>query len=132
MRNTKNKMMKKIDRAVEGNRNHLHSNILQIPVETGLIGFAVYLAWMVLALRDAIRFMRRTRAGPLVEATPAVALLLALVALLANGLVEYNFSDAEIVLIYGLVMGAAAAGCLHLTAPSGTSTARSASPSAGT
>jgi O-antigen ligase len=110
-----NKMMKTVDRAVEGKRNHLHSNVLQIIVEMGIVGFCVYLVWMVLAFRDAIRFVWRTRAGPAVEAIPPVSLLLALVALVGNGVVEYNFSDAEVVLIYGLVMGCTAAGCLRLS-----------------
>jgi len=109
-----NEMMKKIDRAVEANRNHLHSNVLQVLVETGLIGLAVYLVWMVLALWDAIRFVRRTRAGPAVEGIMALSVLLVLVALIANGVVEYNFSDSEVVLVYGLVIGAAAAGCRRL------------------
>jgi len=109
-----NKMMKKIDRAVEGGRNHLHSNIVQVVVETGFIGLTVYLVWMLLALWDAIRFVKRTRAGPAVEGIMALSVLLVLVALIANGIVEYNFSDAEVVLVYGLVIGAAAAGCHRL------------------
>ena len=111
-------LMKKIDRAVEGNRNHLHSNICEVLVETGVIGFVVYLLWMGMALRDAVRFVVRTRAGPVVEAVQAQALLLALLAVVANGIVEYNFSDAGIILIYGLTLGGVAAGCLRLSARS--------------
>jgi hypothetical protein len=40
----------------------------------------------------------------------SLGLLLALFALMCNGLVEFNFADAEIVVIYAMLMGCIAAG----------------------
>jgi hypothetical protein len=39
-----------------------------------------------------------------------------LLALLVNGVVEYNFGDAELVLLYAFIMGAAAAGIRRVSA----------------
>ncbi len=92
---------------VEPNRNHLHSNLFQIRVEMGWLGFAFYVAWMSKALLDALGFLVFAR-GP--DQRAARFILFALFALMLNGLVEYNFGDGEIVLLYGLLMGCAAAG----------------------
>lgn len=123
-RSLTNRMMRRIDRHVEINRDHLHSNVIQILVESGMVGFAAYVLWMARALADAIRLRRRAAAMSAEAAGLATALLLALIGLLANGLVEYNFGDSEIVMIYGLVMGCAAAG-LRWGQPSSPSQIRS-------
>ena len=101
-------MMKKANRWIEPNRDHLHSNPIQVLVDTGIIGFAFYLLWMIRAVYDTILYRRRAAHGP-DSKWMAAALLAGLVALLVNGLVEYNFGDGEIVLMYGFIMGAAAA-----------------------
>ena len=95
---------------VEPNRNHLHSNPAQILVETGWIGFALYMMWMSKGVADGVRFAWRAKALARRDEFSAAILLLMLIALLLNGLVEFNFADAEIVLIYGLSMGCIAAG----------------------
>ncbi len=92
---------------VEPERNHLHSNLVQVWVATGWLGLAVYLAWMARVLWDGMRGVLRRRGGP--EAGIAIVALLMFVALLLNGLVEYNLADAELVLVYGVLMGALAA-----------------------
>ena len=83
---------------LEKNQNHLHSNLVEVAVELGWLGFAAYLAWMALAFRAAAR--RREPDDPL-SAIPMLLLL----SLFLNGLVEYNLVDGETVLIYGLAMG---------------------------
>lgn len=110
-RSLTNEMMRDIAPEVEASRDHLHSNILQVLVATGWLGLAAYLAWMVRAVRDAWVFARRSAPGEQVLAT---ALFLMLAALLANGLVEYNLGDSELVLPYAMIMGCAAAGCRRL------------------
>jgi O-antigen ligase len=102
-------------RKVEKNRNHLHSNPMEVLVETGWLGFGIYLAWMAVALRDSWMCVRS--AADRRQRAWAVGLLAMFVALLANGLVEYNFGDAELVLVYGFVMGAAARGRLGWRTP---------------
>ncbi len=105
-----NEMMVEIAENVERNRNHLHSNIAEIIVETGWIGFAIYVAWMAKALWDSAAFHIAVRRKTPEEAINSLALLAVLCALLLNGLVEFNFADGEIVLIYCLAMGCSVAG----------------------
>jgi O-antigen ligase len=97
-------MMARVTRRVEPNRNHLHSNIAQILVETGVVGLFVYVMWMAVSIGQAVVVARRTagRAGP--EHVMALVLLLMLVGLIGNGLVEYNFGDGELILVYGMIM----------------------------
>ena len=108
-----NDMMREIAPEVEHNRDHLHSNVAQVLVATGWLGFVVWLGWMAAGLVDGIRFLRRTRDAEGDDEIGAVILLLMLLALLLNGLVEYNFGDGELVLVYGLVMGCMNAGRLR-------------------
>ena len=86
---------------LEKRQNHLHSNIVQVTIELGFLGLAVYLAWMALSL---CRASRRVCHGDPVSALP----LLLLTSLFLNGIAEYNLIDGETVLLYGLAMGLAA------------------------
>ncbi|MBN1670211.1 MAG: O-antigen ligase family protein [Kiritimatiellae bacterium] len=90
---------------MEKGRHHLHSNPVQILVETGWPGLGVFLAWLVQALVTAVRLVRRTRVGPPAAHLVATAYLLMLAGLLANGLVEYNFGDTELLTVYAVMMG---------------------------
>ena len=91
---------------LELNQNHLHNNFLQVLVELGWAGLAVYLAWMAVSFRAVIRRARtpwaEERDG---DALLRTAPLLVLSALFLNGFVEYNLADAEVTLLYGLAMG---------------------------
>lgn len=84
---------------VEPRRDHLHSNIVETAVALGWPGLALYLAWMAVVLADAWQAGGSPR-----------PLFWMVLALLLNGLVEYNLADAEIVVIFGLLAGLAAAG----------------------
>jgi O-antigen ligase len=125
-RSLTNERMRKIAPEVEPERDHLHSNVAQILVEAGWLGFCLYLAWMAAAVADAVRLARRGGGGADSLRALGAVLLMTLVGLLANGLVEYNFGDGEIVLIYGFVMGCAAGGLRAARAPCETSSGRSA------
>lgn len=109
-RSLTNDMMREIAPEVEADRDHLHSNIFQVLVATGWLGLAVYLVWMALAVRDSWRFRRLAQEDEHREKTLALGLFMMLSVLLANGLIEYNLGDAELVLLYGLILGSAAAG----------------------
>lgn len=111
-----NEMMKKVAPNVEDNRTHLHSNPVEIIVETGWIGFTVYIAWLLRALYDAAVSCLKSRKMDGAEHHNALVLSAVLAALLLNGLVEFNFADGEIVLIYSLIMGCIAAGLRRLDA----------------
>lgn len=108
-RSLTNDLMRRYAPGVEHDRNHLHSNIVETLVATGPIGLAIYAVWMLTGLRDARRLEKREQRLRLRPASGRI-LWIMLVALLLNGLVEYNFADAGIVLAYGLLMGLAAAG----------------------
>jgi O-antigen ligase len=108
-RSLTNRMMRQIDRRVEPGRDHLHSNPLQILVESGWAGLGLWLLWMGRGAADAVAYARDARRRRPAERTVAIVLALTLAGLLANGLVEYNMGDAELVLPYGLILGAAAA-----------------------
>lgn len=105
-----NRMMRAADPTVERNRNHLHSNPVQVVVETGLLGLGLYLLWMMGGVLDCVGFARSSHCRRTGETAAAVILLLMLGGLLLNGLVEYNFGDAELIVPYGIIMGCAAAG----------------------
>jgi O-antigen ligase len=102
-----NDMMRRIAPEVEPRRDHVHSNVLQVTIEAGWVGLAIYLAWMATALCNAFRGVACAavlpgagdRAGPWV-------VLLMLSALILNGIVEYNMGDSEIVLLYVWLLGA--------------------------
>jgi O-antigen ligase len=94
---------RRLDVRVEQNRNHLHSNPLQILVSTGWAGLAVYLVWMGIGIYRGIRV--RSASGDFTGRTLGLTLTLMLLGLVLNGLVEYNFGDAELILAYGLLFG---------------------------
>jgi len=92
---------RRLDVRVEKNRNHLHSNILHILASTGWAGLAIYLIWMGRGLYCGLTMQGERPRVPLLPLTLAMMLL----ALMLNGLVEYNFGDAELVLVYGVLFG---------------------------
>jgi O-antigen ligase len=100
-----NDMMREIAPQVERNRDHLHSNIAQVLVETGWLGLWVYLGWMARTAVAGVRYVRLTASAAPREKLAAVTLLFAFLALVANGLVEYNFGDTELLVVYCAIMG---------------------------
>lgn len=109
-RSLTNEMMREVAPEVEPNRNHLHSNIAQVLVATGWLGLFVYVAWMIRAVVDAVQFTYRATGRSVAEEMNALVLLLMLIGLLLNGIVEYNFADAELLIVYAFIMGCVAAG----------------------
>ncbi len=94
-----NERMRAIAPGIERNRDHLHSNFVEIAVSFGWAGLGLYLVWMALLFRD----------GWGSDSAPAPVFWM-LLAIFINGFVEYNFADAEIVILIGLLGGLAAAG----------------------
>ncbi len=92
---------------VEKNRNHLHSNLLQITASLGWAGLAVYMVWMGNSLIKGIR--QGIRGADVTDRRLGLTLAMMLSGLFINGLVEYNYGDAELVLVYGLLFGLLAA-----------------------
>jgi O-antigen ligase len=80
---------------------HLHNNFLQIRLELGPHGLLLWSLWMLAMLRNGFR------AAPGAPRPDFLRLsaLTALVGLLLNGLVEYNFGDSEILMLYLALFG---------------------------
>ena len=87
---------------------HFHSNILNVLVETGYFGLAIYL-WWVWALLSSCFNYKASQYAPLMQ-----ALGCGFVSWQLAGLVEYNFGDSEVVLI-AFILAGVAGGLKHLT-----------------
>ena len=90
---------------VEANRNHLHSNPLTIRAETGKIGLFTYAAFMIWGVALSWAMYLRARTQSYAREICSLLLTLMLLGLIANGMVEYNYGDSEILLIYGIIFG---------------------------
>lgn len=100
-------------------REHVHNVLLQVFIDFGIAGAAIWLLWMALSMGSALSVMRRGQAlcaadarGNADESDDSGALFrfpfAALCALLLAGVVEYNLPDSESILMYSLAMGLAA------------------------
>jgi len=108
-----NDMMRKVFPRVEPNRNHLHSNLIEVLVETGWVGLVLYLVWMFKSFRDGFVWADRAKGISAVGWANSCVVCLFLSGLLMNGLVEYNFGITKMVFIYAIMMGLASAGERH-------------------
>lgn len=106
----RNEDFKKYERNIQPKLNHLHNNAMQVRLETGWIGLAFWLAWMLAAFTTLWRLYRFALARALPWTGVAFGALCGFLALQLNGLVEYNFGDAEIFMLMILLMGFAAFG----------------------
>jgi O-antigen ligase len=79
-------------------RSHLHNVPVQLAAERGLPALAAWLWFVVVALRDLYRLVRRST--QVSEKALAAAGLAVVVAMLAAGLFEHNFGDSEVLLLF--------------------------------
>ncbi|MFH0909220.1 MAG: O-antigen ligase family protein [bacterium] len=86
-------------RHVQRGLNHLHDNPLQIALETGWLGLAAWLNWMGVAFYVMWTTCRRAAGAEPEAAAIALGVLGGFSAVMLNGVVEYNFGDAEIFMI---------------------------------
>ncbi len=100
--------MLRYSRNIQPGLNHLHNNVLQIRLELGWPGILVWLGWMGVALGLLVRAARRESRFRGSEAPLGQGALAAFCALLLNGMVEYNFGDTEILMVFNLLIGMAA------------------------
>ena len=87
---------------VQPKLNHLHNNVLQIAGELGWIGGAFWTVWMLAAWGASLAAVRRAAGDARALAAGVCA---AFTGLLANGMVEYNFGDTEILMLFALLLG---------------------------
>ncbi len=88
--------------------NHLHNNLLQVALETGLAGLAVWLWWMGTVFWVSLGAYHGLRQRDPAAAWVALGIFGAFSGLMINGLVEYNFGDAEILMLLCFLMGLSA------------------------
>ena len=92
---------------VQPGLDHLHNNILQVALETGWLGLAVWLVWMGLTLCIIIANYKWEKSrGP--PGWLSYGNFGAFSGLMINGLVENNFGDSEILLLFCWLMGISA------------------------
>ena len=85
--------------AVNRTNPHLHNVPLQIAAERGLPALAVWIWFVIVALKD---LFGQVRHGP--AKSVAAAGLAAVIGMLAAGLFEYNFGDSEFLMLFlGLI-----------------------------
>ncbi|HEY3101022.1 MAG TPA: O-antigen ligase family protein [Methylomirabilota bacterium] len=90
--------------ALRRHTSHLHNTPLQIAVERGLVGLALWL-WIFLAFFvRAGRVLRRVPPAAVADRALVVGALAAVAAFLVSGLFEYNFGDTEVLLVTLAVM----------------------------
>lgn len=106
-------MMRSIAPQVEKHHNHVHSNIMQSAIDGGWIGLLLFCCWMVSAFRTTLKhaaFNSRAASNRNFDNVLGYSLMLMLLALFIMGLFEYQIGTGQIVLLYGMIMGCAAAG----------------------
>lgn len=90
---------------VQPGLHHLHNNLLQIALELGWAGLATWIWWIGRCLWSAAKTYRQTCKISPVSAAVSLGVFGSLVGLLCNGVVEYNFGDSEILMLWYLLTG---------------------------
>jgi O-antigen ligase len=85
--------------ALRRHTSHLHNTPLQIAVERGLVGLALWLWIFAAFFARAVRIWRRLATDAGVDRALVAGCGAAIVAFLVAGLFEYNFGDTEVLLI---------------------------------
>jgi O-antigen ligase len=90
---------------------HLHNIFLHVTATTGFIGLAAFLFLLVSLFRLVAGNLRRALAPT--ERAVVIGSLGALTGFVVNGLFEWNFGDAEVVMLVYLLVGWNLAFSLH-------------------
>jgi len=90
--------------ALRRHTSHLHNTPLQIAVERGLVGLALWLWIFVAFFVRTGRILRRVPATATADRALVVGALAAVATFLVSGLFEYNFGDTEVLLVTLAVM----------------------------
>jgi O-antigen ligase len=85
--------------ALRRHTGHLHDTPLQIAVERGLVGLALWLSIFVAFFVRSAGVLRRLPAEASADRALVVGALAAVAAFLVSGLFEYNFGDTEVLLV---------------------------------
>jgi O-antigen ligase len=100
-------VMREFDPSLPFTHRHMHNNILNIALETGILGALAYIWWFFNFIYKGFRYLS-FRAGSYAgseENLYANLLLISLLGWQVAGLVEYNFGDGEIRLLGFVLSG---------------------------
>lgn len=90
--------------AMRRHTSHLHNTPLQIAVERGLVGLALWFWIFAAFFARAWGVLRRVPGDAVADRALVVGALAAVTAFLVAGLFEYNFGDTEVLLVTLSVM----------------------------
>jgi O-antigen ligase len=90
--------------ALRRRTSHLHNTPLQIAVERGVVGLALWVAIFVEFFSRSVRILRRLPADAAADRALVAGSIAAIAAFLVAGLFEYNFGDTEVLLVALSVM----------------------------
>lgn len=98
--------MQKLDPLIPSLHRHMHSNLLNVLVETGWLGLAAYI-WLfwVIAKLGLQTFQKLKAQQDLELAHFAIAITVALLGWQAAGIVEYNYGDGEVRMVMLFLLG---------------------------
>ena len=89
--------------AIDPNQWHLHNNFVQVGVETGMFGLAVFLYLFAMAFRSGWRCVRSD--GDPLDRGLAAGILAGLAGFLVSGLTEYSWGDSEVLMCLYMLIG---------------------------
>jgi O-antigen ligase len=90
--------------ALRRHTSHLHNTPLQIAVERGVVGLALWLWIFIAFFVRAGRLLRRMPTSGTKDRALVIGALAAVATFLVSGLFEYNFGDTEVLLVTLAVM----------------------------
>jgi hypothetical protein len=96
--------LQKYDPNIPAVHDHFHNNFLNILVETGWLGLAIFVLWIVTLVRQSIN-----STVPFPDSFLLFTLAAAIISWQVAGIFEYNFGDSEVLLAAFVILGAIAA-----------------------
>lgn len=105
---TNAQLMREFDPSLPITHRHMHNNILNVAVETGILGALVYIWWFISFLKKGFLLVfsyRESFKNLADEKLFTFMILIAIIAWQFAGVVEYNFGDGEIRLLAFVLIG---------------------------
>jgi hypothetical protein len=103
-------MIRKFDSSLPEMHRHMHNNILNVILENGILSGVIYCWWFYYLTIESIRFIRKFNIGKTLISSSlsvliSVTIILGTIGYQLAGLVEYNFGDGEIRILFLVLVG---------------------------